>query len=87
MLASALLQQGHDVITSIAGRTSAPTMPDGKVRVGGFGGSSGLTRFLADERIEIIADATHPFAAQMSANAFAAGRDSGIDYVRLDRPA
>ncbi len=87
MLASALLQQGHDVITSIAGRTSAPTMPAGKVRVGGFGGRDGLQRFLGDQRIDIIADATHPFAAQMSANAFAAGRDCGIDYVRLDRPA
>jgi precorrin-6A/cobalt-precorrin-6A reductase len=86
-LASLLIGQGHEVITSLAGRTSAPLLPEGKVRSGGFGGSNGMERFIRNERIEIIADATHPFAVQISANGLVAARACGIKYVRLERPA
>ena len=86
-LALLLMNQGYDVITSLAGRTSGPLLPAGRVRVGGFGGPEGLARFIREESIEVIADATHPFAAQISAHAFAAARICNIRYVRLERPA
>jgi precorrin-6A/cobalt-precorrin-6A reductase len=86
-LALLLMNEGHDVITSLAGRTSSPLLPAGRVRVGGFGGPEGLARFIREESIEVIADATHPFAAQISAHAFAAARICHIRYVRLERPA
>ena len=61
-----------DGIISLAGRTESPAAHDLPMRVGGFGGVEGLTRYLIEERIARVVDATHPFAAQISANARAA---------------
>lgn len=61
-----------DGVASLAGRTSAPMAQALPTRVGGFGGVEGLKRYLTQERITHVIDATHPFAAQMSANARAA---------------
>lgn len=57
---------------SLAGRTSAPMTQALPTRIGGFGGVEGLKRYLITARITHVVDATHPFAAQMSANAEAA---------------
>jgi precorrin-6A/cobalt-precorrin-6A reductase len=86
-LALLLMNEGHDVITSLAGRTTGPLLPIGRVRVGGFGGADGLAQFIREESIEVVADATHPFAAQISAHGHAAAQSCGVRYVRLERPA
>jgi len=86
-LALLLMNEGHDVITSLAGRTTGPLLPAGRVRVGGFGGAEGLQRFIGAESIDVVADATHPFAAQISAHGHAAAQSCRIRYVRLERPA
>ncbi len=54
---------------SFAGRTRAPVLPPIAWRIGGFGGGAGLAAYLRAERIDALIDATHPFAARMSANA------------------
>ncbi|HEY8063417.1 MAG TPA: cobalt-precorrin-6A reductase [Methylosinus sp.] len=59
-------------VVSLAGRTSAPLASPLPTRIGGFGGVEGLKRYLTEERIDRVIDATHPFAARMSANARAA---------------
>jgi len=74
------------VISSLAGRTHAPHMPPGEVRVGGFGGAAGLRDYLARERIDMMIDATHPFAERMHGNVVEAGRNSGVPLLRLERP-
>ncbi|MFI5909473.1 cobalt-precorrin-6A reductase [Dactylosporangium sp. NPDC051541] len=84
-LASALLPR-YRVISSLAGRVADPARPVGEVRVGGFGGPSGLAKYLLDERIDTVVDATHPFAAQMSSNAAVASAASGVRLVVLRRP-
>jgi precorrin-6A/cobalt-precorrin-6A reductase len=56
------------------------------VRSGGFGGPEGLIRFIREEGIEIVADAAHPFAVQISTHGFEAAQQCGIRYVRLERP-
>lgn len=56
-------------------------------RVGGFGGVAGLAAYLQQEAIDYVIDATHPFAAGMSANAVAACRQTGTRLWRLQRPA
>lgn len=68
-LARQLDARGDDVTTSLAGRTREPNPLVGKVRVGGFGGADGLARYIRAERIDRVIDATHPFAARISANA------------------
>ncbi|MGE4218309.1 MAG: cobalt-precorrin-6A reductase [Alphaproteobacteria bacterium] len=59
-------------VSSLAGRTRSPVKPEGELRIGGFGGVDGLVRYIRDEKVDVVVDATHPFAAQMSANAAAA---------------
>ncbi|HEV7964918.1 MAG TPA: cobalt-precorrin-6A reductase [Actinoplanes sp.] len=77
---------GVETISSLAGRTSAPLLPHGPVRVGGFGGVDGLASYLRSERIGAVVDATHPFAATMTANAFAATAVTGTPLIVLRRP-
>ncbi len=56
-------------------------------RTGGFGGVNGLVDYLRQERIDILIDATHPFAAQISFNAAQAADECGINRLMLVRPA
>lgn len=86
-LANRLVAAGHDVITSLAGRTQGPRLPLGAVRTGGFGGVAGLCDYLRAERIERLVDATHPYAGQMSAHAVAAAGSTGVPLLRYMRPA
>ncbi|OBJ21124.1 cobalt-precorrin-6A reductase [Mycobacterium colombiense] len=88
--ARALAKELHprvDVVSSLAGRVPDPALPVGPVRIGGFGGIDGLRRWLEDERIDAVVDATHPFAATMTAHAAAACTDLRIPHLILARPA
>jgi precorrin-6A/cobalt-precorrin-6A reductase len=75
-----------DAILSLAGRTSAPKAQPLQTRTGGFGGADALARWLRDEKIEAVIDATHPFADQISANAVAACRQAGVPLASIVRP-
>lgn len=75
-----------DVISSLAGRVPDPALPTGPVRIGGFGGIEGLRRWLRDERIDAVVDATHPFAATMTAHAAAVCADLRMPHLVLARP-
>ncbi|SOE54797.1 precorrin-6A/cobalt-precorrin-6A reductase [Streptomyces sp. OV198] len=77
---------GVRVTTSLAGRVSRPGALDGDVRVGGFGGADGLARWLREHRVDAVVDATHPFAAAITANAARAAAATGIPAVVLRRP-
>jgi precorrin-6A/cobalt-precorrin-6A reductase len=55
-------------------------------RIGGFGGAEGLHRYLIDERIDAVIDATHPFAVRISANAVVAANSARIPIGSLVRP-
>jgi len=85
-LARVLVEQRRPVISSLAGRVSDPALPAGPVRVGGFGGVDGLLEFLVEHRIQSVVDATHPFAAQISAHAALAATSAGRPLLRLERP-
>jgi precorrin-6A/cobalt-precorrin-6A reductase len=74
-------------ILSFAGRTRSPIAPPIPFRVGGFGGIQGLKRFLLDKKIDVVIDATHPFAAQMSRNSAAACGDLEVPLAVFTRPA
>ena len=78
---------GVQVISSLAGRTIVPKSLVGAVRIGGFGGEAGLVRYLQTEQIDLLIDATHPFAAQISRNAAGAADRVGIPRLMLIRPA
>jgi precorrin-6A/cobalt-precorrin-6A reductase len=85
-LADALVDRGHDVTLSYAGRTTEPIPPKSHVRVGGFGGAKGLSDFVLANGIERLVDATHPHSVQIAGNAVEAARITGVPLVRLSRP-
>lgn len=87
VLAKELLKSGYEVVTSFAGVTENPVLPEGEIRVGGFGGEDGLYDYLKAEGFAALADATHPFAAQISKHGFGAAQRAGIPYLRLERTA
>lgn len=89
-LAAKLVAAGHDVTTSLAGRTAEPEPVAGKIRIGGFSsdgknGAEGLAAWLTENGFTRLIDATHPFAKQISANAEAAGQLTGITFERRTR--
>ena len=86
-LADRLVEAGHTVMTTLAGRTAQPHLPRGEVRIGGFGGVDGLVSYLREAGIERVIDATHPFATEISAHATSAAAATGIALIRLQRPA
>jgi len=86
-LAAALVAAGTDVLSSLAGRVRGPRLPDGPVRIGGFGGPSGLAAFLRAEGITAVIDATHPFASGITVNAAQAATQASVPLLVLRRPA
>lgn len=77
---------GLEIISSLAGRTLSPRKPKGQMRSGGFGGADGLARYLREEKIAYLINATHPFADQISTNAAAAAATTQVPLLRLLRP-
>src|SRR6185503_19024697 len=76
-----------EALLSFAGRTEDMLLPATAYRVGGFGGADGLAAFLERERFAALIDATHPFAARISANAVEAARRLELPVMRLERRA
>jgi precorrin-6A/cobalt-precorrin-6A reductase len=73
-------------VSSLAGRVRDPALPVGDVRIGGFGGIAGLSEYLRSQPVAAVVDATHPFAATISAHADAACLEVGVPRVVLRRP-
>jgi precorrin-6A/cobalt-precorrin-6A reductase len=86
LAAAAVVHGGRRVISSLAGRVSQPLLPAGEVRLGGFGGPDGLAAWLRAEAVTAVVDATHPFAARISASAFVATATAGVPLLVLRRP-
>lgn len=74
------------VTSSLAGRVAAPRLPAGQVRIGGFGGPEGLARWLREQQVDALIDATHPFAGTISCNAARAAADVHVPLLALRRP-
>jgi precorrin-6A/cobalt-precorrin-6A reductase len=86
-LAERLARRADLTVTlSLAGRTTAPASHPVPVRVGGFGGAEGLAAYLRDQRIDVLVDATHPYAVVISANAAAAAPRACVALLALRRP-
>ncbi|MEM1431097.1 MAG: cobalt-precorrin-6A reductase [Pseudomonadota bacterium] len=84
-LARAVADAGIAGTVSFAGRVARPVRQPLPQRVGGFGGIDGLSAHLRAERITHMVDATHPFAARMSANAVAACARQKVPLIALTR--
>ena len=86
-IAGAVAARGNcEVVLSLAGRTEKPAAQGVPVRVGGFGGADGLAAHLKENAVGLLVDATHPYAARISANAAQAARLAGVPILALYRP-
>jgi precorrin-6A/cobalt-precorrin-6A reductase len=74
------------VTVSLAGRTAEVVEQGAPTRIGGFGGADGLAEYLRHEGVAALVDATHPYAARISANAVAAAAETGTPFLALRRP-
>ncbi len=74
-----------DLVVSLAGATETPAPYGGSSRRGGFGGADGFAQYLRDAGIVAVVDATHPFAARITANAVAGCTAVGVPLARLER--
>lgn len=72
-------------VYSLAGIGRIPDDLPCQVRSGGFGGAEGLAHYLQTEGIDLVVDATHPYAAQISANAVQAAAASAVPCWALRR--
>jgi precorrin-6A/cobalt-precorrin-6A reductase len=84
---AAALHPDVEVISSLAGRVANPALPVGSLRIGGFGGLAGMREWLRDEHIDVVVDATHPFAATITAHAAQVCGELGLPHLVLSRPA
>jgi precorrin-6A/cobalt-precorrin-6A reductase len=84
---AARLHPDVDVISSLAGRVPDPALPVGEVRIGGFGGVDGMRRWLVDSKVDAVVDATHPYAATITAHAATVCAELGLPHVVLVRLA
>lgn len=84
-LAKILAREGRDAVYSYAGRVASPAAQPLPVRIGGFGGVDGLVQYLRDHAITHLVDATHPFAARISWNAYNAAVGAGVKLIALER--
>ena len=82
----AVARPGLQVTTSLAGGTRKPAPITRAVRSGGFGGADGMAAYLREAGVDLVIDATHPFAAVISRNAAKACRAVGLAHIHLVRP-
>jgi precorrin-6A/cobalt-precorrin-6A reductase len=85
-LAEALAARGADAVLSLAGRTARPAAQPLPLRIGGFGGAAGLADWMRQSGTRALVDATHPYAAAISANAALAADATGLPLLALRRP-
>lgn len=84
-LAGHLAEAGLDCVASLAGVTAQPRGYAVETRVGGFGGAVGFADYLDTAGITSVIDATHPFAARMTATAAQVCATKGLPYLRYER--
>ncbi|MBD9389564.1 cobalt-precorrin-6A reductase [Agrobacterium sp. AGB01] len=78
-------ESGYRILLSMAGRTREPVKQPVPVRSGGFGGADGLASFIMENAFDLLVDATHPYAARISANAVHAAQQAQVPLIALER--
>lgn len=84
--AEKIAAKGHKIIYSSISSYNAPFPSLRLIWHRGAMDQKGLVEFIGENDIDLLIDATHPYAKQASENAMAAAAECGIRYVRLERP-
>jgi len=86
-LAVLLADRRIPAIASLAGATREPAPLPLPTRIGGFGGAEGFRAFLDAHPVPAVIDASHPFAARITARTHAVCAARALPLLRLERPA
>ncbi|WP_298256485.1 cobalt-precorrin-6A reductase [uncultured Litoreibacter sp.] len=84
-LSRALVSQGHDVVASLAGATRAPRKLGCETRVGGFGGAQGFRQWMTKYPVDMVVDATHPFATRITERSARICHELTVPYLQVRR--
>jgi precorrin-6A/cobalt-precorrin-6A reductase len=88
LIAEALTEEGFEVLLSTATRIPPRGGLPAEIRLrAGELDVHGFVRLICEQGIQAVVDATHPYAATTSANAWAASRRVEIPYVAFERPS
>ncbi len=87
LIAEGLATAGFDAEASIEGSARMAASFAVPCRTGPFGGDAGFERYLRDEDIGAVLDATHPFAARVSNRTARICAERGLPYAMFLRPA
>ena len=80
-IAAGLHAAGVDAVASLAGATQRAGPLALPTRSGGFGGRAGFEAYLDDAEITAVLDATHPFAADITARTAEVCASRGVPYL------
>ena len=83
-IAAPLIEAGIEVIYSVAGLVRKPKL-DCTVISGGFSQLGGMHKYLTEQRISAVLDATHPYAMRISASAQQHCQQLNMSYWRFAR--
>lgn len=82
-----LLERGQKVLVSVVSSYGRKLLADYDVEIQqGRLDVKGLCDLITGKEMEIIIDATHPFAREISENAIQACKQTKVDYIRFERP-
>ncbi len=85
-IAQQLDDLGHNIVLSLAGRTSNPKRPKNiKINIGGFGGEQKLSEYFKANNFDLILDITHPYAQNISNQIVKAASLSNKKLMRFKR--
>lgn len=87
-LARELLAAGYQVAASVTSRYGAELLAacDGKLVINEEPlDEAALIRYAASHDVQVIVDASHPYAVNVSKNAMMAAKKLGIPYLRYER--
>jgi len=75
-----------EATASIVGATRSPELLEIPTRIGGFGGAAGFAAYIRQSGTQCVLDATHPFAARITARTTKICRELSLPHAILCRP-
>lgn len=85
-IATKLVEEGVNLVVSLAGATRSPDAMPAPTRIGGFGGAAGFEAYLDEAGITAVLDATHPYAHRITDRTAAICKARAMPHAIFHRP-
>ncbi|MBI5789587.1 MAG: precorrin-6A reductase [Candidatus Schekmanbacteria bacterium] len=84
-IANLLIQEGYPLIVSVTDNYGKKLLPPNVMCHQGKLNQEQLAEFIVNHRINLMIDATHPFAVEASQNAIDVCKKKHVEYIRFER--